>query len=87
MGNTDTPDLIINYNNEQLNDSTFTFTSSPENLTDITWDFIDETTAAGNEAVHSYLSSGEFEVIVCGVYCDSLYCESFEVTATVGIQS
>ncbi|MBL7943924.1 MAG: PKD domain-containing protein [Flavobacteriales bacterium] len=85
QGNTITPPLGLNATSFAVNDSTFQFDCEPENLSNITWDFGDENTFAGTSTQHIYLSSGEFEVVVCGEYCDSLFCDTLLVTATVGM--
>lgn len=85
QGNMDVPNLELGVMAEQVNDSTFSFTSSPENIENVIWYFGDESSAVGNYVVHTYLSSGSFDVLACGNYCDSLYCEEIEVSAVVGV--
>lgn len=50
-----------------LGETSATFTSTSENVTDLSWDFGDETTGSGTEVTHTYTEAGTYEVTLTGV--------------------
>jgi hypothetical protein len=84
MGNISTPALELNAEAVQVSDSTFLFSSAPENLENITWFFPDGEVVA-NEVQYSFSDTGTFAIDVCGWYCDSLVCTTLEITISTGL--
>jgi Secretion system C-terminal sorting domain len=84
MGNTSTPTLELNAEATEVSDSTYMFSSAPENLENITWFFPDGEVVA-NEVQYSFPDTGTFAIEVCGWYCDSLVCTTLEITISTGL--
>jgi len=83
-GNLETPPLSINPTVEELTDSTFLFSSTPQNLENIIWFFPDGEIAA-EEVEYTFSDTGFYEIEVCGEYCDSLFCEWVGVQVDVSV--
>lgn len=85
MGNLGTPPLSVNASAAEISDGTFLFSSNSENLENIFW-IIEGEEFLGEEVQYTFADTGSFVVEACGWYCDSLVCETVEISVVAGMQ-
>jgi PKD repeat protein len=71
--------LAFNYTNSN---TTFSFTASPSNLTNYTWDFGDGNTGTGLSTSHTYANGGNYTVTLTGVdSCGGIWTDSMIISS------
>lgn len=84
-GNFEIPPLSQNATATQLADSTYLFSSTSQNLENITW-FFPDGEISGQDVEYTFADTGFYEIEVCGEYCDSLVCAVVSVEVSVGVE-